>query len=56
MLKLAQDVDGIPTRDYPTPAARPLNSRLSLNKLEQAMNIQLPNWQQSLDLTVKECI
>ena len=54
-LKIKQ-VDGIPTRDYPTPAARPLNSRLSLNKLEQAMNIQLPNWQQSLDLTVKECI
>lgn len=49
-----QQVEGIPTTDYPTPAARPLNSRLSLDKLEQALNTQLPTWENTLKLTLKE--
>jgi len=44
----------IPTSDYPTPAKRPLNSRMALNKLERALNIQLPDWQSQLALTLKE--
>ncbi|NOG31673.1 dTDP-4-dehydrorhamnose reductase [Halomonas sp. TBZ9] len=44
----------IPTRDYPTPAVRPLNSRLALNKLENALSIQLPTWQSQLALTLNE--
>lgn len=47
-------VAAIPTAEYPTPAQRPLNSRLSLNKLENALGIQLPNWQQQLALTLAE--
>jgi len=44
----------IPTSDYPTPAKRPLNSRMALNKLERALNIQLPDWQSQLSLNLNE--
>ncbi|MBF7052332.1 dTDP-4-dehydrorhamnose reductase [Halomonas sp. KAO] len=48
------NVARIPTAEYPTPAQRPLNSRLSLDKLEKALGIQLPGWQEQLALTVEE--
>lgn len=44
----------IPTSAYPTPAQRPLNSRLDVSKLEQTLNIQLPEWQSQLQLTLTE--
>lgn len=44
----------IPTRDYPTPAKRPMNSRMDMTKLQQALNIQLPDWQSQLALTLNE--
>lgn len=44
----------IPTSDYPTPAKRPLNSRMNLSKLETELGIQMPDWQSQLDLTLKE--
>ena len=47
-------VDPIPTRDYPTPATRPLNSRLDVSKLERALNIRMPDWQPQLALTLAE--
>lgn len=47
-------VSAIPTRDYPTPAARPLNSRLAVDKLETALGITLPDWQTQLALTLEE--
>lgn len=47
-------VSAIPTRDYPTPAARPLNSRLTVDKLETALGITLPDWQTQLALTLEE--
>ncbi|MGO2149067.1 dTDP-4-dehydrorhamnose reductase [Halomonas sp.] len=54
-LAIAPDgVSAIPTTDYPTPAARPLNSRLSVDKLEKALAVQLPDWQSQLALTVEE--
>ncbi len=49
-----QRVEAIPTASYPTPARRPLNSRLSVDKIEQALNITLPTWQQSLHHTLTE--
>ncbi|WP_417420364.1 dTDP-4-dehydrorhamnose reductase [Halomonas sp.] len=45
---------GIPTIEYPTPAKRPLNSRMSLAKLEAALGVTLPHWQSQLALTLKE--
>lgn len=50
----AENVHGISTRDYPTPAARPLNSRLSLGKLERTFNLQLPEWRGQLQQTLTE--
>ncbi len=47
-------VRGIPTTEYPTPATRPLNSRLALNKLEAALGTAMPHWQDQLALTLKE--
>jgi len=49
-----ETLGGIPTAEYPTPAARPLNSRLALAKLETALGLQLPDWQSQLALTLKE--
>ena len=34
----------IPTCDYPTPAVRPLNSRLNCNKTEEVFSIHRPDW------------
>ena len=51
---IPESVSAIPTRDYPTPAARPLNSRLAVDKLEKALGIEMPSWQSQLALTVEE--
>jgi dTDP-4-dehydrorhamnose reductase len=37
-------VSPIATRDYPTPAARPLNSQLDCQTTEQVFGISRPNW------------
>jgi dTDP-4-dehydrorhamnose reductase len=45
-IKVAADaIKPVPTSGYPTPAKRPLNSRLDTRKLQQAFNITLPHWQ-----------
>ena len=41
-------IQPIPSSDYPTPAKRPLNSRLCVDKLEHALGIRLPEWQELL--------
>ena len=40
----AVSVNGIPTEDFPTPARRPLNSRLDCSKIEDEFGINAPNW------------
>lgn len=50
-----ENTAGISTEDYPTPAQRPLNSRMSLEKLESALGITMPTWQRQLALTLVEC-
>lgn len=47
-------VRGIPTVEFPTPAKRPLNSRMALSKLESALGITMPTWQSQLGLTLRE--
>jgi len=42
-------VAAVPTLEFPTPALRPLNSRLNCNKLSSAFNLQLPPWQSGVD-------
>lgn len=41
-------VTGIASRDYPTPAPRPLNSRLDCSSLFQTFNIPQPDWRHGL--------
>lgn len=48
------NVEGISTQDYPTPARRPLNSRLSSKKLETELGLSLPAWDSQLILTLNE--
>jgi dTDP-4-dehydrorhamnose reductase len=43
------DIAPVPTSAFPTPAARPLNSRLCTEKLQQAFGLVLPPWQQGVD-------
>ena len=38
----------IPTSDYPTPAARPLNSRLDCSRLQREWGVSQPDWQTAL--------
>ncbi|MEM9580380.1 MAG: sugar nucleotide-binding protein, partial [Pseudomonadota bacterium] len=37
-------VEEIPTTDYPTPAERPLNSRLDCSKIATVFGISRPDW------------
>jgi dTDP-4-dehydrorhamnose reductase len=41
-------VEPIPTAEYPTPAKRPLNSRLDCSKLAEVLDWRMPDWRQSL--------
>ncbi len=54
LLLHSENIKAISTAEYPTPAMRPLNSRLDLNKLEQSLNIHLPSWESQLELTLTE--
>jgi dTDP-4-dehydrorhamnose reductase len=38
----------VPSTEYPTPAARPLNSRMDCSKLATNFGIRLPHWRQSV--------
>lgn len=53
MLK-PESVISISTEEYPTPAKRPKNSRLNVDKIEQTFNLTMPNWQTQLRLTFAE--
>ena len=47
-------VTGIPTKDYPTPARRPFNSRLDCSLLETEFGITPPDWKTDLAKIVSE--
>ncbi|MGB0853824.1 MAG: dTDP-4-dehydrorhamnose reductase [Pikeienuella sp.] len=51
---LTVDVTPIPSRDYPTPAARPLNSVLDCTSLEADYGIIAANWRSSLHAVLSE--
>jgi len=42
-------IRAIPSRDYPTPAVRPLNSRLDCARLENDFGLRMPDWQPYLE-------
>ena len=41
----AENIHPIPTSAYPTPARRPLNSRLDGSLLESVFGLKMPDWQ-----------
>lgn len=51
---LACRIEDIPSSDYPTPARRPLNSRLDCSGFEAAFGVQRPDWRQGLQDIVTE--
>jgi dTDP-4-dehydrorhamnose reductase len=50
----APKVVPIPASDYPVPAKRPSNSRLSHDKLTEAFGLRLPDWADALKLCLSE--
>lgn len=54
-MRLAPDqLRPISTDSYPTPAARPRNSRLDCRRFEQAFEMRLPAWQQGVERMLTE--
>ena len=51
-----RSVQPIPTRDYPLPAPRPLNSRLSCARLAQRYGLVLPGWRECMDAVLGEIV
>lgn len=49
-----KNIKAIPTVNYPTPANRPMNSQLSLNKLERRFNVVMPGWKKVLSLCLED--
>jgi dTDP-4-dehydrorhamnose reductase len=47
-------VEAIPTAQYPTPARRPLNSRLNCSKLKERFGWSMMDWRQSLREVISE--
>ena len=52
----ATEVTPIPTSAFPTPARRPLNSRLDTRKLQTTFGLTLPPWQQGVDRMLVEVL
>jgi len=46
----------IPTSAYPTPAKRPLNSRLDTKKLRSAFGLHLPDWKEGVRRMLAEML
>jgi dTDP-4-dehydrorhamnose reductase len=56
-LKVAPDaVQPVPTSAFPTPAKRPLNSRLNTAKLQSAFGLTLPMWQNGVARMLTEIL
>ena len=53
---LIKQLNPIPTSEYPTPAKRPLNSRLNTKKLQTQFQLHLPHWQQGVSQVLGELL
>jgi dTDP-4-dehydrorhamnose reductase len=52
----AQDITPVATSDFPTPAQRPLNSRLDTCKLKQSFGLTLPDWHIGVERMLREVL
>ena len=50
------EIAPVPTSAFPTPARRPLNSRLNTQKLQQTFGLNLPHWQTGVDRLLTEIL
>ena len=50
------DVRAITTAGYPTPAQRPLNSRLDTTRLRESFDLHLPDWKIAVDRMLDEIL
>ncbi|ATJ82665.1 dTDP-4-dehydrorhamnose reductase [Halomonas beimenensis] len=50
----AERIEAVPTSAWPTPAARPLNSRLDTSKLERTFDLTMPHWQDGVARVLRE--
>ena len=50
------EIAPVPTSAFPTPAQRPLNSRLSTALLQQRFGLVLPHWQQGVNRLLAEVL
>jgi dTDP-4-dehydrorhamnose reductase len=56
-LKVAPEaVQPIPTSAYPTPAQRPLNSRLDCRRFSDTFGLRLPDWQRGVERMLTEVL
>ena len=56
-IKVAADaIQAVPTTSFPTPAKRPLNSRLNTNKLQSSFDLALPSWQSGVSRLLAEIL
>ncbi len=51
-----QSIEPVPTSAYPTPARRPLNSRLNTSQLQANFGLQLPHWQHGVARMLQEIL
>lgn len=51
-----QEIAAVPTSAFPTPARRPLNSRLDIGKLQAAFGLQLPDWRRGVNRMLCEIL
>jgi dTDP-4-dehydrorhamnose reductase len=57
VVKVAPDaIHPTPTSSYPTPARRPLNSRLDTARLQSAFGLTLPAWQSGVERMLREVL
>ena len=49
-------IAAIPTSAYPTPARRPLNSRLDTSRLERSFGLVLPDWRVGVERMLREVL
>jgi len=53
---MSDHIRPILTSEYPTPAKRPLNSRLNCDKLKKTFMLELPQWQDEVKKILREVI
>jgi len=51
-----ETINAIASSEYPTPAARPKNSRLNCQKLESTFELTLPNWKLGVSRMLEEIL